>query len=68
MIVGKLTQFNDYLQYGQLVSRLGGLAISDGQTLIPCITDGISGVNGKDFTDVGNCVGQIVSQVLDSQF
>ena len=67
-IAGQLTQFNDYKQYGQLASRAAGLALSDGATLIPCITDGISGTNGKDFNDVGLCVGQMSSQIFDAQF
>ncbi len=67
-IAGQLTQFNDYKQYGQLASRAVGLAISDGTTLLPCISDGLSGANNKDFEDVGICVGQMSSQILDSQF
>ena len=66
-IAGELTRFDDYKQYGQLLSRLFGLAISDGNTLLPCIVDGMAGINGKDFEDVGKCAGQIFTQVLDSQ-
>jgi hypothetical protein len=67
-IAGQLTQFNDYKQYGQLGAKALGLLISDGFTLIPCITDGVAQVKGKDFWDVGKCVGQITTQLLDSQF
>jgi len=67
-IAGELTQFNDYKQYGQLASRAFGLTVSDGSNLLNCITEGFAGINGKDFSDVGNCVGQISSQILDSQF
>ena len=67
-IAGQLTQFNDYKQYGQLMSRGFGLTVSDGSTLFSCISEGMAGLNGKDFSDVGNCVGQITSQILDAQF
>jgi len=67
-IAGQLTQFNDYKQYGQLMSRAFGLTVSDGSTLFSCVSEGMAGLNGKDFSDVGNCVGQITSQILDAQF
>jgi len=67
-IAGELTQFNDYKQYGQLASRAFGLTVSDGTSLLNCVTEGFAGINGRDFSDVGNCVGQISSQILDSQF
>jgi len=67
-IIGELTQFNDYKQYGQLGARAFGLAISDGSSLSRCISEGVAGLNGKDFTDVGKCTGHMFSQILDSQF
>lgn len=67
-IVGQLTQFNDYKQYGQLGARSFGLMLSDGGRLYSCISDGVAGTNGKDFKDVGKCTGQMTSQILDSQF
>ncbi len=49
------------------MSRAFGLTVSDGTALFSCISEGMAGLNGKDFSDVGNCVGQMISQILDSQ-
>ena len=67
-MLNELTAFNDYKQYGQLVSRAMGLGVSDGPRLLKCITEGASFTNGMDYTDVGKCVGQMASQILDAQF
>ena len=67
-MINDLTNFNDYKQYGQLVSRAVGLSVSDGPRLLKCITQGASFSNGMDYNDVGNCVGQMASQILDAQF
>lgn len=67
-MINELTNFNDYKQYGQLVSRAMGLSVSDGPRLTKCITQGMAFANGMDFTDVGKCVGQMVSQIIDAQF
>ena len=67
MIIGKLMQFNDMMQYGQLASRVMGMAVGGSLTSsITCITDGVSFVNGNDFVDVGRCIGQLLTQILDS--
>lgn len=63
-----LTSFSSITPYGQLASRVIGLAASQGQTLITCIYDGTHYINGKDYTDVGVCTGTLTSQVLDASF
>ena len=67
-MINELTSFSDYKQYGQLASRATGLAVSEGPRLTKCITQGASFSNGMDYTDVGKCVGQMASQILDAQF
>lgn len=67
-MINDLTSFSDYKQYGQLGARATGIAVSDGPRLVKCITEGSSFINGKDFSDVGECVGQMISQILDAQF
>jgi hypothetical protein len=67
-IANSLISFNDYKQYGQFGSRAVGIAVSDGPRLLNCIKDGAANVNGADFYNVGECAGQIASQILDAQF
>ncbi len=67
-IANSLVSFDDYKQYGQFGSRLMGIAISSGPRLLKCIKDGVAQVNGADFYNVGECTGNIVSQILDAQF
>lgn len=67
-MVAELTAFNDYKQYGQLASRAAGLLVSDGPRLAKCVQQGSSFANGLDYTDVGKCVGQMASQIIDAQF
>jgi len=63
-----LTQLTDFTPYGQLASRVFGLAASQGKSLITCIHDGTHYINGMDYTDVGQCCGTIFSQVIDASF
>jgi hypothetical protein len=35
---------------------------------IPCIKDGLAFKNGKDYSDVGECSGELFTQVLDASF
>lgn len=63
-----LFSFASVTPYGQLLSRLGGLALSQGKNLVTCIYDGTHYINGKDYTDVGVCAGTLTSQVLDASF
>ena len=67
-ILAELTSFSDLMPYGQLVSRLTGTLLSDGWTAIPCIQKGIQGTDNYDFYDVGKCLGQLSSQILDATF
>ena len=67
-MINELTSFNDYKQYGQLGSRAAGLLVSDGPRLLKCVQEGTTFSNGLDYTDVGKCVGQMASQILDAQF
>ena len=66
--LASLTQITDFTPYGQLLSRVFGLLVSQGPSLIQCINDGTHYLNGKDYTDVGVCCGVIFSQVIDASF
>ena len=58
LIVGKLLNFNDFMQYGQLLSRVAGMAVDESFTSnIYCISDGINYLNGLSYIDVGRCTG-----------
>lgn len=61
--LAKLYAFNGFLQYGQLLSRVGGGFISDFWTDYACIQDGIAGQN---YYDVGRCSGMAAMLVLDA--
>ena len=61
----ELTNFSDFKQYGQLLSRMTGLAATQGYGLFMCIYDGAQFIGGKDFYDVGLCSGQLGSQLFD---
>lgn len=67
-IFSELTAFNDMKQYGQLMSRIVGVTTEYGATLFPCLVEGWNFQNGKDFSDVGYCSGQLFSQTLDAMF
>jgi len=55
------------MQYGQLASRMIGMAVSSDNS-IKCIKEGMHYENNKDYYDAGKCSGLIVSQVLDTSF
>jgi len=47
------------------MSRIAGIAISNWD-LYTCIQDGLNFVDGKDYRDAGECMGELVSLVLDA--
>ncbi len=66
-VISQLTAFDDFMQYGQLASRMIGMAVSSDNN-IACIRQGMRYENNKDYYDVGMCSGAITSQVLDATF
>lgn len=66
--LASLSQIQDFTPYGQLFSRVFGLFVSQGKSLIQCINDGRHYLNGKDYSDVGECCGTMFSQILDASF
>ena len=67
-VMAQLLAFNDFKQYGQLLAKLGGVAISQGMDLVNNFSQGIKQENGKDFSDAGSAAGKLFSQVLDATF
>lgn len=55
-------------QYGQLVAKVSGILTQNGISYFTCINEGWNYQNGKDFTNVGECVGQFFSQTFDITF
>jgi hypothetical protein len=67
-IFAQLATFSDIKPYGQLVSRLAGLATYDLWVQVPCIIAGFNQGDYMGFYDMGKCLGALGAQLFDAMF
>jgi hypothetical protein len=67
-ILAQLATFTDIKPYGQLVSRIAGMATYDLWVQVPCIVDGWNKGDWMGFYSMGKCAGALGSQLFDAMF